>query len=110
MRKATPKASLADLQSKPFSIDIGTRTVQLHRLDLNDLAAFEEAIGPLSLLQDKSTQARSVRFVLWRSLLHGDPEATIEDAGRLITATDLDKLGEAMTALFSGETDTGSEA
>ena len=105
MRKTPPKAGLADLQGKPFPIVLGDITVQLHPLDLNDLAEFEEAIGPLSLLQDPATQARAVRFVLWRSLLHGDETATLQDAGKLIKASDLDKLGEAMTALFSGVTD-----
>jgi hypothetical protein len=93
------------MQAKPFPIVIGNITVELYPLDLNDLAEFEEAIGPLALLQDPSTQARAVRFVLWRSLLHGDETATLQDAGKLIKASDLDKLGEAMTGLFSGVTD-----
>jgi hypothetical protein len=108
MRKAAPKTGIADLQAKPFPIVLGDITVQLYPLDLNDLAEFEEAIGPLSFLQDPATQARAVRFVLWRSLLHGDEAATLQDAGRLIKASDLDRLSEAMAVLFSGETDAGS--
>lgn len=110
MRKTTPKAGIADLQARAVPVVLNGRTVELHPLDLNDLAEFEEAIGPLALLQDPSTQARAVRFVLWRSLLHGDEAATMQDAGRLIKASDLDRLSEAMAVLFSGETDTGSEA
>lgn len=108
MRKATPKAGIADLQARTVPVVLAGHTVELHPLDLNDLAEFEDAIGPLSLLQDPATQARAVRFVLWRSLLHGDETATLQDAGRLIRASDLDRLGEAMAVLFSDETDTGS--
>jgi hypothetical protein len=104
---AAPPTDLEILAGGAVAITIGARTVTLHPLDLNDLAAFEVEVGPLSAIEDPKTQVRAVRFVLWRSLLHEDPNATLEDAGRLVGINDLDALGEAMRALFLGGPQAG---
>lgn len=104
---AAPPTDLEVLAGGAVAVTIGDRTVTLHPLDLNDLAKFEVEVGPLSALEDPATQVRAVRCVLWLSLLHEDPNATLEDAGRLVGINDLDALGEAMRALFLGGPQAG---
>lgn len=48
-------------------------------LDLNDLVELEEAFGPLETLNLNSLKV--LRFILWRFLLHTEPEVTLEQSG-----------------------------
>jgi hypothetical protein len=114
MRKTATKTTTQDsglqrLADGSITCKLRGRSIKLHSLDLNDLAAFEQEIGPLSSLENQAVQAQAVRFVLWRSILHDQPEATIDDAGRLFGIADLDAMGEVVSALFQPEAEAGAE-
>jgi hypothetical protein len=103
----SPLTDLQKLAGGAVTCTIGGRELKLQPLDLNDLVAFEAEVGPLSCLEDKTIQATAVRFVLWRSILHGNPEATLEDAGRLFGMDDLDAMGEVLALLFQPAAEVG---
>lgn len=68
--------------------------------DFNALAALEEKTGKnmLDAASWQSEDARFVRLILWASLLHEDPELTVEDAGALMHPENLPKIMAALKA------------
>ena len=72
-------------------------------LDLNAMAAFEDATGKNIMRGFGSAEmtAKDLRALLWACLLHEDENLTIEGAGRLIHTGNLDAVTESLGEAWS---------
>lgn len=95
----TEEASLKDLKkytATPIEVD----GLNIYPLDMNDFVEIEVATGTdvtKEMMKNQSPgemfSSKLIREVLYRSLLHGEPSVTVQDAGRIhLAAQDLGRV------------------
>lgn len=72
-------------------------------LDLNGMAAFEEATGKSLFTSEmkENMGARELRALLWACLIHEEPALTLKDVGSWITAENMEEVARQINVAFS---------
>ena len=102
----TEEDSLKDLKKyagKPVTVD----EMDFYPLDMNDFVEIEVSTGvdvTKEMMKNQSPgdmfSSKLIREVLYRSLLHGEPGVTVQDAGRIHLAAQ--DLGRALAYALNG--------
>lgn len=77
------------------------------KLDLNAMAAFEEAAGQSMFTLKENMSARHLRALLWAALLHEDRELTLEQVGAMIHASNMEYIGGKIKDVFENSMPKG---
>ena len=98
---------LTDLQkiaNGGMTATFNEQKITFHSPTLSDLCEFEDAFGDLEAVfsvRSKVSKTKAMRFLLWRSMLHAEPELTLEEAGNRISFSDMAEDGPAIEVLNS---------
>lgn len=78
-------------------IELGGKTRNL-LIDMNALVSFEEATGKdfSDAFANSGKSAKTIRALLWASMLHEDPKLKIEDVGRWVHPGNLGEIAGAV--------------
>lgn len=79
------------------------------RFDLNAMAAYEEATGKSAFSIGDDINAKSIRALLWASLIHEDEELTIEQVGSMIHTGNMTDITNKINQLVQSSTKTDED-
>jgi hypothetical protein len=79
------------------------------KFDLNAMAAYEDSTGKSAFTIGEDISAKSIRALLWASLIHEDSELTIEDVGSMIHTGNMQEITQKINKLVQTSTDAGEE-
>lgn len=80
------------------------KEISFHSPTLSDLCDFEDEFGDLEEVfspKSKKSKIKAMRFLLWLSMRHDEPDLTIKDAGDRFALADMEEDGPAMDVLNS---------
>lgn len=79
------------------------------RFDLNAMAAYEDETGKSAFSIGDNINAKSIRALLWASLIHEDETLTIKQVGNMIHPGNMTEITTKINQIVSTSTDTGEE-
>lgn len=79
------------------------------KLDLNAMAAYEEATGKSAFDIGKNISATNIRALLWASLIHEDDTLTIKDVGAMINTSNMQEISSKINQLVTTSSETGEK-
>lgn len=80
------------------------------RFDLNAMSAYEEATGSSAFAIGDNINAKSIRALLWASLIHEDEDLTLEDVGAMIHTGNMSEITSKINQLVQTSTKTEEQA
>lgn len=89
-------------------------TIQLDKLrslrfDLNAMAAYEDITGKSAFSIGDDISAKSIRALLWASLIHEDDKLTLEDVGSMIHTGNMSEITAKINTLVQTSTEIDEE-
>jgi hypothetical protein len=89
---------------KPIAIQLDKKRNLF--LDMNAMAEFEEVTGTSFFELGENFTAKKMRALLWACLIDDDPNLTLKDVGKMINASNMKEIENALssaTTKFNGE-------
>lgn len=80
------------------------------RFDLNAMSAYEEVTGKSAFNIGDDISAKSIRALLWASLIHEDDQLTLDDVGSMIHTGNMAEITSKINQLVQTSTKTDEEA
>lgn len=91
---------------KPIAIQLDKKRYLI--LDMNAMAEYEEVTGTSFFQLGDDFSAKKMRALLWACLIDDDPTLTLTAVGKMINATNIKEIENALSSATNKFTDSES--